>query len=134
MRKIKRKKLTVPLQNIRMLQKYPSFKYTKKGNFWKGHLQPTTSSPIYEVKIKYDWFRPKVFILNPQISKDAPHCYGDGSLCLYYPSDNSYNNSLFIADTIIPWTSEWLYYYEKWLEDEVWWGPEAPHSPKKLES
>jgi hypothetical protein len=49
---------------------------------------------------------------------------------LYYPKDNSYDGRTFIADTIIPWTAEWLYFYEKWLEDGIWWGHEAPHSLK----
>lgn len=130
MKKIKRKSLSVPQQTFKILQRFPSFQYLKKGK-WLGTLQPSPSSPIYTVKIIYDWYRPKVFILNPRIDGNAPHLYPDGSLCLYYPSDNSYDDSLFIAETIIPWTSEWLYFYEKWLEDEIWWGPEAPHSPKK---
>jgi hypothetical protein len=130
MKKFKKKALTLPHQSFKIIQRYPSFRYSKKG-YWLGKLRPSSLSPLYTVKIIYDWYRPKVFILDPKIDDDSPHRYPDGSLCLYYPSDKSHHDGLFIADTIIPWTSEWLYYYEKWLEDEIWWGPEAPHSPKK---
>jgi hypothetical protein len=27
-----------------------------------------------------------------------------------------------IADTIVPWTSEWLMYYEIWLATSDWYG------------
>ncbi|MGH0564436.1 hypothetical protein ACQVQF_09960 [Bacillus cereus] len=129
MKKFKRKYLTLPQQQLKMKQRFPSFRYLKVGH-WIGTLRPTPTSPLYTVKIIYGQYSPKVFIIEPKIIKFAPHRYPDGSLCLYYPDDKSYSNHLFIADTIIPWTAEWLYYYEKWLEDEVWWGPEAPHSPK----
>ncbi|WP_191566219.1 hypothetical protein [Metabacillus idriensis] len=130
MKKVKREPLTIPQQNFKILQRYHTFRYLKKGR-WIGTLCPSPSSPVYTVKIIYDRYRPRVFILNPKIDDYAPHRYPDGSLCLYYPTDKSHHDGLFIADTMIPWTAEWLYFYEKWLEDEVWWGPEAPHSPKK---
>lgn len=40
---------------------------------------------------------------------------------------------MFLAQTIVPWAAEWLFYYEVWLEDpeDRWFGPEAPHSDKK---
>lgn len=133
MRRLKRKPLTVPQQNLKIMQRYPTFKNYKKGR-WVGTLRPTPSSPIYTVAIVYMKFRPRVYIISPEIDEYAPHLYPDNSLCLYHPSDQSYHENLFIADTIIPWTAEWLYYYEKWLEDEVWWAPEAPHSPKKDKS
>ncbi|MEK4815126.1 MULTISPECIES: hypothetical protein [Bacillus] len=127
MKKFRKRYLSMPQQHLKIQNRFPSFKYFKEG-YWIGRLQPTSSSPFYTVKVIYKRLRPKVFIMNPCIHKEAPHLYPDGSLCLYYPSDNSYHDALFIADTIIPWTAEWLYYYEKWLEDDIWWGPEAPHT------
>ncbi|MFC0298455.1 hypothetical protein [Geobacillus jurassicus] len=129
MRNFKRKQLTIAQQRCKIQQFFPSFRYFKKG-YWIGTLRPTLSSPFYTIKIIYGKYNPKVFVIKPTIHKEAPHRYSDGSLCLYYPGDRSYHESLFIADTIIPWTAEWLYYYEKWLEDGIWWGPEAPHSYK----
>jgi hypothetical protein len=130
MRRFARRKLSLPQQKVKMAEKYPSFKFKSGG--WKGTLQPTVNSPKYNVKIQSHPFRPRVFILFPQLKKGAPHMYPDGSLCLYYPSDKSFNDLTFIADTIVPWTAEWLYFYEVWLEEDIWWGKEAPHDVRKL--
>lgn len=32
-----------------------------------------------------------------------------------------------LHDKIIPWTAEWLVYYELFKLDGKWLGPEAPH-------
>ena len=127
--KFKSVKLDLQIYNIK--QRFPSFKFLKNKTetYWIGKLKPSINSCTYTVKIIYNCKKsPKVFVLKPTILKQSPHTYLDGSLCLYYPCDKDYNNKLsIIANTIIPWTSEWLYYYELWLESGVWWGPEAPH-------
>ena len=38
-----------------------------------------------------------------------------------------FNYSLRIIDTIIPWTQEWLYFYEIWLLTGEWRG--GGHTP-----
>jgi hypothetical protein len=40
---------------------------------------------------------------------------------------------MFLAETIVPWTAEWLFFYEVWMEDPEgrWLGLEAPHDDKK---
>ena len=43
-------------------------------------------------------------------------------LCLYYPKYGEWKNYMYIADTIIPWTIEWLYYYEMWRITGEWLG------------
>jgi hypothetical protein len=41
-------------------------------------------------------------------------------LCLYrYQEFNSYK---YLSKTIIPWTVEWLYFYELWLATGEWCG------------
>ncbi|MGH8092034.1 MAG: hypothetical protein ACREIF_00990 [Chthoniobacterales bacterium] len=34
-----------------------------------------------------------------------------------------------LADTIVPWTSRWLYFYEIWLATGEWMGGGIPHDP-----
>ena len=51
----------------------------------------------------------------------------DSSLCLHVPED--WNSGLFIADSIVPWTYEWLYFYEIWLATGEWCGGGTEHSP-----
>lgn len=125
------KSINLGMQDMHIQQKFPTFKLRREENkyYWLGYLKPTTISDEYTIKIVYDPYIPKVYVLEPDILKFAPHRYNDHSLCLYHPNDKSFNGEKLIADTIIPWTSEWLYFYEVWLEEGVWWGREAPHSP-----
>lgn len=126
---------SLPLQIAKMRHRFPGFVYKGGRNAWCGTLQPTKESPAYRVKLEYNPGRsPKVWVLEPRVHPDAPHRYRDESLCLYHPRDGNWNPSLFLADTIVPWAAEWLFYYEVWLEDpkKRWFGPEAPHEgPKK---
>jgi len=70
---------------------------------------------------------PKVWVTYPPIRPDAPHRYPDHSLCLYYPDDGSWHPDAGISKTIVPWTAEWLLFYEYWLQTGIWWGVEVPH-------
>ena len=69
---------------------------------------------------------PKVFVEDPEIEDQAdervPHRYRDGSLCLYLPGTGEWKRDMFLADTILPWTSEWLLHYELWLATSEWHG------------
>jgi len=123
--------VTIGSQKYSMEQSFPNFKYFRKNGVvgWIGKLQPTDKSAIYTVEILYHPRHPRVYIRHPEVLKKAPHRYEDGRLCLYYPKDKSYTEKSIIAETIVPWTTLWLYYYEAWLEEGVWWGDEAPHSP-----
>lgn len=124
--------INLGLQDLAIKSKFPTFTLYKNNHrdiFWLGELQPDPASPVYTVRIQYDPYSPKVYILKPEVLNNAPHRYGDKSLCLYHPNDKSYKPDLLIADTLVPWTSEWLYFYNIWLEEGVWWGKEAPHSP-----
>jgi len=81
------------------------------------------------VKIEYRIGKhPRVWVTAPPVVENAPHLYKDGTLCLYYPKDRSWNKQSWIARTIMPWTAEWLLLYELWLETGKWWGLEAPHN------
>lgn len=132
----KPKNITLDFQIFSIQQSFPSFKFyrNEKEAYWVGLLKPSSNSCTYTVKIIYKFKKPpKVFVLKPDILKSSPHIYSDRSLCLYYPFDKDYNNKLsVISDTIIPWTAEWLYYYEIWLNSGIWWGPEAPHEKGAL--
>ncbi len=38
-----------------------------------------------------------------------------------------------IDDTIIPWTAEWLVFYELWKDTGTWQGAEAPHEDDEMD-
>lgn len=125
------KRLNVALQDWHIQKKFSDFEIKKEDKkwVWVGYLQPTPHSKKYKVKIVHHPYNPRVFVIEPRVFKHAPHRYSDDSLCLYHPNDKSFDGQSLISDTIIPWTSEWLFFYEGWLKDGVWWGKEAPHSP-----
>lgn len=114
-----------------MKSKYPQF--TSKLVSYnliiiKGSLQPSPRSCTYEFILKYDLSGiPKIKIVSPKLVKNSlnekiPHLYKAGNLCLYRPKYNEFKVSDYLADTIIPWTSLWLYYYELWHATGEWLG------------
>ncbi|KOP68482.1 hypothetical protein AMS62_27005 [Bacillus sp. FJAT-18019] len=120
--------INIACQDMLMKQYFPQFKFYTRAtqSYWLGEIT-SNRDVIYKVKIVYHSSRPQVFILDPPLLKKSPHVYEDDSLCLYYPSDHSFDKEKMIAKTILPWVCEWVYYYEVWQEEGVWWGPEAPH-------
>ena len=126
--------IDVGLQIFWMQNRFPGFCYSRKKGWmgWTGSIQPTELSPNYRIKIQYRGPQsPKVHVMEPSIHPKAPHKYGDDSLCLFYPPDRSWEKQTIIAKTIIPWTAEWLIFYECWLETGNWLGNEAPHKGPK---
>jgi hypothetical protein len=66
-----------------------------------------------------------VNVLSPDLkamaSRRMPHVYRDGSLCLY--QKDQWNDSMFVAETIVPWAIVWLAHFEVWLVDgDAWYG------------
>ncbi len=126
--------LSIGRQIWNMQRQFPDFEFRHKGMSWYGSLQPTDESPRYRIKVTYRLPNsPQVWVLQPAIAADAKHRYRNQSLCLHYPRDGDWQPGFFLADTILPWTAEWLYYYELWQIDPEhrWLGPEASHSPRK---
>ncbi len=129
------KSKTIGFQAAVMQEFFPQFRYKRIRNrpTWTGALKPTMKSPDYQVRIEYRMrYSPQVYVLSPEIAPNAPHIYhSDNCLCLYYPKDSSWSSEMLIAKTIVPWTSEWLRFYEIWFVTGKWFGVEAPHSGAK---
>lgn len=113
--------LSLPLQACLLRHKYPESKVSvKKGKLvWEGNLKPLSLSREYKVQLiceRRD--NPKVFLKGSNIKGiervDFPHHYKKTKhgvlLCLNYPAE--FNYSMKLTDTIIPWTLEWLCFYE----------------------
>jgi hypothetical protein len=131
----KSRRLSIGQQIFAVRSFFHQFQYYRsaKGPTLKGWLQPTDESPKYTILLRYRIGNyPSVRVVNPRIDPNAPHRYSDGSLCLYYPKDESWKSDMFLAKTVIPWTAEWLRFYEIWLMTGEWYGPEAPHSGRKV--
>ena len=108
---------------------------------WVGPLRGFAMD--YEVQVQWSFTTaravPFVFILAPKITPrqgtdfvDLPHLLynaerpEDSGLCLFDPDDRQWDGTKLIADTIVPWASEWLHHYELWQLDGVWRGANAP--------
>ncbi|MEX2345573.1 MAG: hypothetical protein WD604_08165 [Balneolaceae bacterium] len=94
-----------------------------------GKIQPTDLSIEYTINLTYDGHgAPRVYVIDPELPYDIDaHMYSDKRLCLYYPEEDPWAHYKSIADTVIPWTAEWLVYYELYQIDGKWHGPFVPH-------
>lgn len=52
--------------------------------------------------------------------ESLPHVYSDGTLCLHLSGE--WNEKMYLVDSIVPWTAEWLANYEIWLATGDWNG------------
>ena len=137
---IKIRNKSISEQAAAMKVKYPQFTTTFTHQFMKveGDLQPTARSLSYHFVLKYNLVNdiPTTRIISPVLIKNStgeeiPHLYPGENLCLYRPKYSEFSRSDFICDTIIPWTSLWLYYYEVWHTTDKWLGGgEHPAKPK----
>lgn len=76
-----------------------------------------------------------VQVIDPIIGLDPrgtgewpPHIYVNNNnpslphLCLYDPAETRWTPEYYIAETIIPWTVDWLFFFEGWLATGKWEG------------
>ena len=130
---IKKQELSLVVQANRLKSYFPDSKCFIRNNTltWKGNLQPMHVSQKYLIKVVYQREKPPdVYVLDP---KPLPLAKGETKLkhtydttkqhlCLYYRKAKEWDKAKFIADTIIPWTSEWLLHYELWVATGIWHG------------
>lgn len=125
------KTLDITVQKLNLEKTFPGFICSlnrKKGIsklIVKGKIQPTPLSDNYNFQIVYISKKPpEITLLAPElisISNEVPipHVYPGNKLCLYY---KDWDSSKLISTNIIPWISEWLYYYEVWHATGEWFG------------
>ncbi len=125
-------RLNVAVQNLHIQSRFPGFRFhpTRGGAVWHGVLQPRELSGAYTIELQYQLTTfPKVYVRKPSLVHHAPHVYPDGHLCLYWPREWRWQPNMLIAETILPWTALWLYYYELWLDTGKWLGPSSHDAP-----
>ncbi len=126
----KQKAISIAGQVGSIKKYYPQFTTSFKKELLKVHgwIQPTSRSDNYEFQLKYHFkSHVDVKILSPELIKNEkgeniPHMYNQESLCLFHPSFGEFKFSYLIANTVIPWISLWLYYYENWHTTGEWLG------------
>jgi hypothetical protein len=120
------------LNALAMGEKFTQFR--RDGRRWIGTIQPRERGMSFIVEIDTSWTPPRVQILDPKLVNEPgkpvpPHHYIRGrQVCLFHPDDPGWDSARPIAFTTVPWTFEWCYYYELWLDTGVWYGPEYEHA------
>lgn len=117
-------------QALRMKTLHPQFAATiRQGTaLWRGDVNPTPLSATYTVEVRYErGSSPRISVISPSLDADKngkriPHTYRENYLCLYFPPAREWHAGKFIAETIVPWISLWLFYYEGWLATGEWFG------------
>lgn len=135
---MKYRTLNLAIQQVVLKQRFPdSCSHIRSSQLiWKGLLTPTVLSKIYTVQVCYKLSKsPEVSVIDPNLEtrngENPPHLYSGDRLCLYLPQTNEWDKNMLLADTIIPWTSEWLFHYEVWLATGEWCGG-GIHPERKL--
>ncbi len=137
----KPKNLTLAQQRIGVISHFPGFRYGGNHNIgiWIGSLRPGDECETYEVKIEYKLGqRPRITVLSPKLRKRddqsrIPHVYPGEHPCVYFPRNGEWHPGKLIGNTIIPWLSTWLYYYEVWLVTGKWLGGGIEHGQGEKE-
>lgn len=143
MRNNRIKPIQLITQEKLLLKAFPD-SYTKRNKnkslIWIGQLQPTPLSRIYTILVNLVDNNVETFVVEPNKLKlyegeeSLPHVYSTPKqkLCLFFPDGTEWNNGKKLVDTIIPWASEWLYFYEIWLVTGEWLGGGTVHDIKKI--
>ncbi len=120
--------------------RWPNFEIVQQSRdkiAWGGTLRGFQK--VYKIGIYWSLDgacdRPYVWLVNPTLKprdegtfEDIPHLMFDNEnpehsgLCLFDPDGKEWTSNLLIADTTVPWTADWLRYYEFWHFDGIWRG------------
>jgi hypothetical protein len=101
-------------------------------NFRVG-IAPGAFGRLYQclLRVRPDGRQPLMIVIEPDLSLLAgglkiPHTYGytgkGTCLCLWLPKERDWMPGMSLAETFIPWTAEWLRYFEIWLRTGEWAG------------
>lgn len=97
------------------------------------------SKKTYTLCLNYErYWAPRIWVVVPDLlnEQNLPHVYKQqcNQLCLYHSKDFSWNIERDIIQTIMFWSAVWLEFYEIWLDEGKWLGPEAEHTIKKKDT
>ncbi len=96
---------------------------------WTYATSPSPLSRDYLIRIEMaPESAPRIFVDDPDVEvladgRDLPHVYRNPTrLCLYLPGTREWQPWMRLDQTVVPWTSLWLFYFEDWLETDEWKG------------
>jgi len=100
---------------------------------YRMKLSPSAASRIYtcDLHVRPGACHPEVIVVDPNLKvlasgRSLPHVYphaGKGAkLCLWRPQQQEWHASMKLSETYVPWTVQWLWYFELWLQSGEWVG------------
>lgn len=135
-------KIPIPVQIRFLNEEFPNGEvksHDLRHLRWEMEIVPSPNSSAYRIRIDYTiGASPKVFVINPAVLKKAegatvlPHVFDTEKqqLCLFYSKIGEWDASMLLSRSIVPWASEWLYFYELWVITGEWLGEGIGHSRK----
>jgi len=129
--------ISLATQQGHLLRRYPNSRIARGRErlVWSGGWTPAAYSVTYEVLIDHQLGKsPLVYVVRPRLQlvdgQALPHVYPLNTLCLFL-GNREWHESIPIADTLVPWASEWLLFYELWLATGGEWLGEGEHPPPR---
>lgn len=127
--------MAVQAGKIKSLFPESNISFNQNRLTWKYEITPSPLSNSYDIKLTYiKGEHPNIFIENPKLQffpkeNKLPHVYSTAKqwICIYYRKGREWNSEMLIANTIIPWTCEWLLHYELWVSTGTWHGGGIHH-------
>jgi hypothetical protein len=97
---------------------------------WRYSATPLPLSRIYDIRIEFEeGGRPEIFVDGPDLhmlsgGRRVPHLYRQKppKLCLYFPKAYEWQSWMRLDQTVVPWATLWLFYFEEWLGSDDWKG------------
>jgi hypothetical protein len=127
--------ISLAAQQGHLLRRYPGSQVVRRRErlVWSGTLAPAEYSAAYELLIDHQIGKaPLVYVARPRLrlvdGQGLPHVYPLNTLCLFL-GNREWHQAIPIADTLVPWASEWLLFYELWLATGGQWLGEGEHPP-----
>jgi hypothetical protein len=135
-----RRRLSLPQQYLLLRDRSPvagQGGVKKNVLTWLYSVRPSPIGRLYTLFLRLkdgDW--PTVTVRAPDLialadGKKLPHVYQQRPprLCLFQPSKGEWSDADKLIDTMIPWSVEWLHYFEIWLRTGDWTGG-GEHPPE----
>jgi len=136
----RRQGLSLALQYVLLRDRspFPGEGGVKKGVLtWLYSARPSSMGRLYTLLLRLkERDLPSVMVRAPDLNaladgKKLPHVYRQQppELCLFHPSKWEWTDTDKLIDTIVPWSVEWLHYFEVWLRTGEWTGG-GEHPPE----
>lgn len=137
--------LSIDTQIEAMSRLWPAFKLVRREGpaaLWQGTVRPLLQTyrvgvfyraPLMVERYSVRVVQPQVEILSPMLRPrrgDAegmlPHVYygpdGEVTLCMLDPDSTEWSPADLLAETTVPWITDWLVAYEGWRATGEWTG------------